>query len=124
MVGNGHWVLVVEDDDDLRAGLVALLEDEGVRAEGAPNGRAALERLEPSRGELPCMIFLDLMMPEMNGDEFRRRQLGDPRLSNIPVVVLSAMHDAAITAQELRAAGSLGKPLELEAFIDAVRSHC
>lgn len=116
------WVLVVEDDEDLRASIVALLDDEGYVARGASQGREALSML----AELPppCVILLDLMMPQMTGDEFRRRQLADPRIAGVPVIVLSAMHDAATTARELRAIASVGKPLRLDELLVLVRDHC
>src|SRR3954470_23175677 len=81
-------VLVVDDDQDIREALCDLLADAGYRAASVANGKEALIYLKS--GELPCVILLDLMMPVMDGWEFRRQQQGDPRLSKIPVVVITA----------------------------------
>src|SRR5262249_1755713 len=81
-------VLVVDDDSDIRGALCELLEDEGYRVVAASNGEEALVYLN-SR-ERPCVILLDLMMPVMDGWEFRRQQQKDPRWSQIPVVVITA----------------------------------
>jgi CheY-like chemotaxis protein len=82
------WLLLVEDDDDAREGLAALLRRRGYVVRTAENGAEALDRLNRG-GPLPSLILLDLMMPVMNGWEFRQAQLGDPRLCRIPVLVLT-----------------------------------
>src|SRR5216684_2351169 len=82
-------VLIVEDDDDLRDMMAQLLTIEGFRAVAVANGREALEHLQSA--EKPDVILLDLMMPVMDGWEFRRRQKADPDLAQVPVIVLSAM---------------------------------
>jgi CheY-like chemotaxis protein len=65
-----------------------LLEREGFTVTCACNGKEALRVL--GAGEDPALILLDMMMPVMNGLEFRAAQQRDPRLAGIPVVVLSA----------------------------------
>ena len=62
----------------------------------------------------PSLILLDLMMPVMTGEEFRNAQLADEELSRIPVVILSAHHDAPAIAQRLKAAACLMKPVDFE----------
>jgi CheY-like chemotaxis protein len=64
------------------------------------------------------------MMPVMDGVEFRRQQQGQPRLCDIPVVCLSARHDAKQTAMTLGVADCLAKPFELETLIAVLRRHC
>jgi CheY-like chemotaxis protein len=80
--------MIVEDDDDIRASLSEMLQDAGVEVLGAPNGREALAMLHA--GTRPTMILLDLMMPVLSGWDFRREQMNDPALRQIPVVVFSA----------------------------------
>src|SRR5262245_24697691 len=82
-------ILIVEDDADLRDMMAQLLTLEGFKTETVANGRDALEYLQ--KGDPPDLILLDLMMPVMDGWEFRRRQREDPALANVPVVVLSAL---------------------------------
>jgi CheY-like chemotaxis protein len=85
-------VLVVDDDRDLRAGLSLILEAEGYRVAGAADGQQALEALRA--GPRPDVILLDMMMPALSGWAFRERQLADPALADVPVVVFSAVGDA------------------------------
>lgn len=84
-------VLIVEDRDDNRRILGALLEVEGYRVAHAVDGRDALDRLH--EGLRPCLILLDVSMPRMNGIEFRRAQMADDRLAGIPVILFSAVHE-------------------------------
>ena len=92
-------VLVVDDDDALRAALKELFETEGYKVALAANGRAALNRL--SGGLRPCVVLLDLMMPVMDGWDFREQQLRNPDLREIPVFILTAVgfSEATIRAQ-------------------------
>src|SRR5256885_9577764 len=80
--------LIVEDDDAIRDSLADLLRDEGWRVELAPDGQQALLQLR--RGLRPDVILLDLMLPIMNGWEFRVEQRRDPPLALLPVVAMSA----------------------------------
>ncbi len=85
-------ILVVEDDGDLREPVAELLRGSGYEVETASNG---LEALRIARATPPDAIVLDLMMPIMNGWEFRVAQRADPRLADIPVVVVSALDPVA-----------------------------
>jgi CheY-like chemotaxis protein len=115
-------ILVVDDDRDIRDSLVELLEDHGYPATGAANGLEALEVLRTSP-ELPCLILLDLMMPMMDGREFRELQLRNPAWTQIPVIVISAYNDVEQQARALEAE-HLRKPLTLRPLIEAVQRHC
>jgi CheY-like chemotaxis protein len=114
-------VLVVEDDPDCREMLVALLEAYGYLVVTADNGALALR---VARGEHPCLILLDLMMPIMDGEEFRNRQLSDPEIRDIPVVILSARFDARAVAARLGATRFLGKPLDFDQVAATVDEIC
>ena len=89
-------ILVVEDEPDLRDALTWVLRQEGYAVSAAANGREALDWLRGSSS--PWLILLDLRMPLMDGFEFRVRQLQEPNLAAIPVVVLSAYGDVLETA--------------------------
>jgi CheY-like chemotaxis protein len=111
-------VLVVDDDDGLREDLAAYLDMHGVPTKVASDGIEALRAL--ATGPLPSLIILDLMMPRMNGVEFRARQRLDPRIAAIPVIILTASHDGRAESEELGAAAYFAKPLDLDAFIEEV----
>ncbi len=114
-------VLIVEDDADLREMMAQLLSLEGFKARSASNGRDALDYMHES-GDRPDVILLDLMMPVMDGWEFRRYQQQDPELAGIPVVVLSALDPSR--AGDLHPDAFLKKPLDFDRLLDIVRRHC
>lgn len=96
--GRKH-ILIVEDSPDLHELLSELFETEGYAISHAYDGRQALERLRAlGDQELPSLILLDIMMPVMDGIEFRAEQRRDPRLRDIPVVVMTA--DSSVNARE------------------------
>jgi len=116
-------VLIVDDDLDILEALAELLECEGYRVTTVTDGRAALSHL---RGGLrPCVILLDLMMPGMNGWDFRNEQLNDAELKDIPVVIVTAatVTEAALKAQ-LGDISLLSKPPLDDELISIVRRHC
>jgi CheY-like chemotaxis protein len=115
-------VLVVEDDEDMRGILLHLLEHHGWPVHTAADGREGLAALEKHR---PSLILLDLAMPRMSGVEFRtaQRRLPDLRLASVPVVVVSAMHDALRYKSRLNAADVLVKPFEADRLLQAVESY-
>ena len=116
-------ILVVDDDDDLRESMVDALVDTGHTVSSANNGAEAL-RLLGGGDVLPDLILLDLMMPVMDGVEFRARQRSDDRLRSIPVVVLSA--DAAIgeRAAEMQVTAHCRKPVTLHQLYELVTRWC
>jgi len=118
-----HRVLVVEDDVEIRESLIEILEDQGYEAVGAGNGFEALDRLR-APGPQPCLIFLDLMMPRMDGRAFRQEQLRSPELASIPVVVITAFRDVDPSALELQATDLLKKPFKLQELVSVTRRHC
>lgn len=113
-------ILLVDDDSDIRKTLGELLENSGYDVDGAANGREALDKLH--RDPQPCVILLDLMMPVMDGYEFRARQTQEPRLNDIPVVVITA--GAVVRTDELSGAQVLGKPIQLDRLMEAIGRHC
>jgi|SRR6185312_3411440 two-component system chemotaxis response regulator CheY len=115
-------VLLVEDDDDERDALAALLEQEDYRVLQAPNGAEALKLLEAQPDQCQ-IILLDLMMPIMNGWDFRRLQKRKAELANIPVVLMSAGAQIAFAVEDLDAAGYVTKPVELSDLLEKVERH-
>lgn len=115
-------LLIVEDDPDIADTLAELLESVGYDVSKAENGRAALEQLNKAT-TLPDLILLDLMMPVMDGWQFRAAQRADPRSADVPVLLLSAHVKAEQAAQELGARALLPKPVDVEALLRAIAEH-
>jgi DNA-binding response OmpR family regulator len=120
-------VLIVEDDPDTREMLASLLATEGFHAVSAEDGLEALHMLRTVRHrapEVPCLVLLDLKMPRLSGNEFRRAQLGDPTVATVPIAVMSGAADAEERAQTLGAVATLVKPIDFDALLDVVRRYC
>jgi CheY-like chemotaxis protein len=120
-------ILIVEDDPDTRDMLATLLDTEGFHAVTAEDGLEALHLLRTvRRGEpdVPCLVLLDLKMPRLSGGEFRRAQLGDPAVANVPVVVMSGATDAEQRARALGAVATIGKPIDVDVLLSMVRRYC
>src|SRR5262249_16506025 len=122
VTGFGKSVLVVEDDPATRNAVALVLEHEGYSVTGVANGQEALRHLR--RTEPPDLILLDLMMPVMNGWEFRKQQAEDPALQSIPILVISADAHIPQKATALGATDYLQKPIDLEKLVEAVQRWC
>jgi CheY-like chemotaxis protein len=110
-------ILVVDDDVAATDSLNDILTGEGYTVATAKNGREALKHLRGA--PLPRLIILDLFMPEMDGWEFRREQLKDEKLRDIPVVVMTgASVYAGIDANVI-----VHKPLDVARFIGLVERY-
>jgi CheY-like chemotaxis protein len=116
-------VLVVEDDADARDLIASILEDAGYDVLSAANGREALSRLHDCEGRCD-LILLDLLMPVMNGWDFRRRQRETPAFAGIPVFLMSAGAHLAVVRDELQATGYVPKPIDAAEILDVVERHC
>ena len=115
-------ILVVEDDPDLAQLVAEVLESAGYRTAIAGNGRAALDHLRTCTH--PDLILLDLMMPVMDGWEFREEQQKLPALASIPVLTVTADGDARGKAAAIQAAGYITKPITIDSLLDAVERVC
>jgi len=112
-------VLLVDDDAPSVEALRHILESEGHGVTTAGNGRDAIEILRSAPDF--CVILLDIMMPVMNGYEFRAAQLQDPKLQSIPVIVLTADGRAREKAAQLGAKHVFQKPLSPPDLLDAIK---
>lgn len=118
---NKSIVLIIEDDDHLRETVQMIVESTGREAWAARSGIEALELLTQRPNERPCLIILDMMMPEMDGAEFLKKRASDSAISKIPVVVVTAVRDVKFPtgAVKLR-----HKPLDFQDLIDDMNSIC
>ncbi len=115
-------ILIVDDDADVREMLGQFFAIEGYSVATAGNGREALDQLRHA-DRLADLILLDLMMPVMDGWQFRMEQQRDPRLASIPVVVLSAVYNARERAALLGAVDYMQKPVEFDKLIEAAERY-
>lgn len=115
-------VLVVDDDGDIREVLGDLLTTEGFSVASASNGEKALMWLRSSGR--PSVILLDLMMPVMNGRAFRQAQLADPKLAEVPVIVMSASENLLGLNSEFEGVPRLPKPIEVDDLLESLSKHC
>jgi CheY-like chemotaxis protein len=118
----GGWVLVVDDDADIREALVDVLGDAGYPVRVAASGIEALEVLAGSPP--PALILLDLMMPGMDGFGFRAAQAADARLASVPVVIISAGGNVAADAKRLGVTSYIQKPMKPDVVLREVRALC
>ena len=116
-------VLVVEDHRDSLQMMCDFLESAGVPCVTATDGRSALQALRVHR---PCLILLDLMMPEMDGFQFRETQqaLQDRELATVPIIVVTAMPVDLDDAARLGAAATVQKPVDLDQVLALIRQYC
>jgi CheY-like chemotaxis protein len=110
-------VLVVDDDDTIRATVAEALEFEGYAVESATNGAEALDLV---RRKQPSAIVLDLMMPVMDGWEFLKRCREDGLCHGTPVLVISASRNLPQEAVGLGVKGCIAKPFDLDVLLGAV----
>jgi len=111
--------LIVDDDVHIRESLSEYLRGEGFDVLAAGHGLEALEVAR--RGPRPDVIVLDLLMPVMDGWDFRAAQLASPDLADIPVVVISAAgFTAATVLGQLPVSAYLTKPVNLDSLVAAI----
>ena len=81
-------ILIVDDEPDIVSYLEMLLQDQGYETVTAGNGNEALEAV---RAEQPDLVTLDITMPEASGTRFYKEMRTDPELSQIPVIIVTAV---------------------------------
>jgi CheY-like chemotaxis protein len=121
--GRRRVVLVVEDDLDALDAITNILQDEGYDVLPAANGKLALGQLGEHQGRCD-LILLDLLMPVMNGWDFRARQRATPAFADIPVLLMSAGAHLPAVNGELKSVGYIAKPVDTFDLIELVRRHC
>ena len=116
-------ILIVDDDQGIRDALSELFEMEGYGVKVASNGEEGLAVLRAMDPE-PDLVLLDLMMPSVDGLEFRQRQMNENLRTHVPVVLMSA--DGQIEKKRLRSGVTdhLRKPMDISQVMDVVRRNC
>ncbi|MDC0723433.1 response regulator transcription factor [Nannocystis bainbridge] len=111
-------ILIVEDDRDIRDVLAEILAEEGYQVLVAEDGADGLRRL--AEGPLPDLILLDLMMPRMDGYQFREEQRKNPAWSGIPLVLLTAGVETSDKITALGALDIVRKPVKIDFLLDLI----
>lgn len=112
-------ILLIDDNKSIRDCLIWVLEEEGYAVNTASNGQEALDFLE-NRGILPELILLDVMMPILNGWQFREQQHLNHSLKVIPTIILTAKihwEHNVLHANEC----FLPKPFDIEELIKLIK---
>jgi CheY-like chemotaxis protein len=117
------FILVVEDDPELREALLAALSSSGYTAIADPDAPRALARLRTD-GARPSLVLLDLNLPGMSGIELMREVRQDEALDGVPFAVMSAHQRLRLAAEQVEArcapVAILSKPVALDALLEVV----
>lgn len=120
----GKRILIVDDDPDLVEAVSMLLEAEGMEPLAAYGGE---EGLEAARTQNPDLIVLDIMMPDKDGYAVAKELAADDKLSELPVIMLTAVTDyvgetsySHQSGKELVADDFFEKPVEPKALVKRI----
>ena len=115
VAANERPILIVEDDESLRQAITTMLEMDGYPVRSVSNGAEALEAIEE---QAPSLVLLDMVMPVLDGREFAAALKA--RDIELPILVMSASHDPRKSAEEIRAAGAIAKPFDVQELLTKV----
>lgn len=116
-------ILIIEDDNEIRESLVDILADEGYHVVSAKNGKEGLDYLTTAE-KRPCLVFIDLMMPIMDGKTFRLEQSKNPEIAEIPTVLFSADGQLDKKAESIGFKDYLKKPIDLNELLVIAERYC
>ena len=116
---DGRYILIVEDDADLRAVEAEVLDAEGYDVRTAADGVEALEAID--RAGTPALILLDLRMPRLNGWDLAARLRSRESLAEVPIIVVAAHFAIAQEADAIGARAWLHKPVSIDHLLTTVR---
>lgn len=118
----GKRVLVVVDDEASLLKVTLLrLNKSGYEAFGAADGHTGLEL---ARQKMPDLIILDVLLPDINGDEVAKILKKDEKLKSIPIILISAeVETLAERARESGVEGYLPKPFDAKDLLSAIEKH-
>jgi len=115
-----RWILVVDDEANVRAVWIEALELEGYKAVGCGDGYEAFDIV---RDIVPDLIILDLRMRRSSGVDFLANVRREPRLRSIPVLIVSGfLNEEPLNDADLNIVGKMEKPVSLDTLIQKVRA--
>ena len=112
-------ILIVEDDPLIGQVLEVTLEEAGYEVVWHELGREAVDAAAALQ---PCAVLLDLMLPDMDGQEVLRDLRDDPRTEGIPIVVVSAVSASLTEADRRLVQAIVPKPFAIDRLVEIVRS--
>ena len=123
-------ILIVEDEPGLVTYLETLLQDNGYETVSAVDGQTAFEKLKSER---PDLVTLDISIPQKSGVRFYRDLKGDPKLANVPVIVVTAVTGYGGDPEEFRKfistrkqfpppEGFIAKPIDREELLNLIKA--
>ena len=117
----GDTILIVDDEQDVLDLLVYHLQRAGYKTLTARDGNAALQK---ARDQLPALVVLDLMLPEVEGTEVCKRLKADPKTARIPVLMLTAKAEELdrVLGLELGADDYVTKPFSPREVVLRIKS--
>lgn len=118
---SGKYVLLVEDDPDIRELVLEAFQIMNVEAKSATCGSDAIDALA-THGK-PAVVLLDLMMPKTDGVWFCNERKKYPQYNDIPVVILTADSKIESKAAELAVNGFLRKPVTIDDLMKTVNKY-
>ena len=113
-----QYILVIDDDPDIRELIVQTLTDEGYTALDYNEGEKAIAAMLINR---PSLVLLDLMMPTLSGWEVAQRIRAEATIATVPIVIISASRELETAFQQLDVNASLAKPFDLDELIRTVQ---
>jgi CheY-like chemotaxis protein len=113
-------ILIIDDSKDMQSLLTHVFESKGHTVACSPDGQHALSCLNV-KALTPDLIFLDLMMPVMCGNEFLKHRANDSRLKEIPVIVMSGVNEMQSPIIETPLTFTLKKPFSLTDVLAAAQ---
>lgn len=113
-------ILIVEDDPQVARLINLVLQRNGFKGEIVADGRRALEK---AKADLPQMIFADLTIRGMGGEELCGALKKEPATRHIPFIILSGDRDIAEKAKGCGANDHLGKPFEFDDLLRLVKKY-
>ncbi len=116
-------VFVVDDDEDILRMTTFVLEKLGYAVQAENSAERALRTLASGRFK-PCLILLDLMMPNMGGAEFREKIRAIPGAAEVPIIVLSGDSELTTKVAVMNVVGFVQKPISVENLSALVAKYC
>lgn len=120
-------ILIIDDDPDFVEATRVVLESGGYQVLAAYDGKEGLERV---RRENPDLVILDIIMPEEDGFKVCEELKSDPKLTQIPVIVLTSLSErwsevtlSVTQGLKLEAEDYIDKPVEPEELLQRVKAR-